>query len=668
MKRFLLSLFAVLLIPVQGWGQASVLQGGSWQPGYLPTYSASGGTSQPVVQNSGPAAGTGVGVRELALIARGTGTAPYAGQGSGQLGTIFQIQDAPSSNASGYHALSFSANAQGGGLIAYNAYGGASALPLKLNVNGSTYEFPFILSGVGGPGSSTVGHLACWNNTSGTLLSDCTTIPSGTNIPSPIVTGGTFSAPAITGGTISGTSITATISGGTINNTPIGATTSQVGYFQPVYSMLNGYGNQGGGSAWQTQGHANWNVVQTSIAENPTEWQVYSNASMGIAQAQIGTDQLVRISGTPFSASWVGAVTFYYGGSGYKVATVTDGNNMTVQTVGGGAVSWGATANDTFYYFVTSTSSVCNTSGTAVTWVSGQPFIGFGASLTINGVAFTVASYNSATSLTLTGSAGTQTNAVCVQKLNIANALTTFRLQGLAGASEESFVITQQPSGAVIQTSYAGSGRYRRISVGTGESPVGTLDTMIQLVPNATLGVAGTLSLGGGFGAEAVRVPSLQNQVNYSLIGGNTTGLTPYISARGSDATVGLNIDVKGASTVTFTSNTFGNTEFQVLGGAGSSWLTVASNGSGSPVLASNGAAADINVRIAPKGAGLVVAGSPIRLQNYTVASLPACAAGTAYSFAAVSDATAPTYNAALVGGGAVRVPVFCDGTSWTSH
>lgn len=172
MKRLLLSLFAVLLIPVQGWGQASVLQGGSWTTGSVPVYSGSGGTSQPVVQNSGPASGTGVGVKELSVIARGTGTAPFVGQGTGQLGTVVQIQDAPSTNSTGYHALSFSANVNSGGLIAYNAYGGAAALPLRFNINGSSYDFPAVLSGVVGPSSTTVGNFAVWNNTSGTLLAD----------------------------------------------------------------------------------------------------------------------------------------------------------------------------------------------------------------------------------------------------------------------------------------------------------------------------------------------------------------------------------------------------------------------------------------------------------------------------------------------------------------
>jgi hypothetical protein len=51
-----------------------------------------------------------------------------------------------------------------------------------------------------------------------------------------------------------------------------------------------------------------------------------------------------------------------------------------------------------------------------------------------------------------------------------------------------------------------------------------------------------------------------------------------------------------------------------------------------------------------------------------TVATLPTCNASYKGTILAVSDATTPTYNGALTGGGAVVVPVFCSGASWTSH
>ena len=55
----------------------------------------------------------------------------------------------------------------------------------------------------------------------------------------------------------------------------------------------------------------------------------------------------------------------------------------------------------------------------------------------------------------------------------------------------------------------------------------------------------------------------------------------------------------------------------------------------------------------------------PIILQVYTVATLPS---GTVGMMAYVSDALGPVYAATVVGGGAVKTPVFYDGTNWTVH
>lgn len=171
MSRLLIILLA-LFLPTQAFSQATVLQGGSWTAGRVPMYSASGGGSQPTVQQSAPASGGAQSISELSLIARGTGTAPFVGQGTGFLGSIACLYDGPTTGA--YHQLCLSPDATGGfGLLSYNAFGGASNLPFKMNINGTTLEFPFIATGVVGPGSSVVNNLACWNNVSGTLLKDC---------------------------------------------------------------------------------------------------------------------------------------------------------------------------------------------------------------------------------------------------------------------------------------------------------------------------------------------------------------------------------------------------------------------------------------------------------------------------------------------------------------
>ena len=61
----------------------------------------------------------------------------------------------------------------------------------------------------------------------------------------------------------------------------------------------------------------------------------------------------------------------------------------------------------------------------------------------------------------------------------------------------------------------------------------------------------------------------------------------------------------------------------------------------------------------------LALVGDILKLKAYTVGTLPA---GTVGDMAYVTDALAPTYNATVVGGGAISVPVFYNGTNWTAH
>jgi hypothetical protein len=50
---------------------------------------------------------------------------------------------------------------------------------------------------------------------------------------------------------------------------------------------------------------------------------------------------------------------------------------------------------------------------------------------------------------------------------------------------------------------------------------------------------------------------------------------------------------------------------------------------------------------------------------NYTVATLPSASVSGSGARAFVSNALTPTFGATVVGGGAVAVPVYSDGTNW---
>jgi hypothetical protein len=75
-------------------------------------------------------------------------------------------------SAGGWNSLCLKANTAGAATISLQNYGTASSQPLNFVINGTPYTFPFSISGILGPNSSTVGDLAIWNNSSGTLLKD----------------------------------------------------------------------------------------------------------------------------------------------------------------------------------------------------------------------------------------------------------------------------------------------------------------------------------------------------------------------------------------------------------------------------------------------------------------------------------------------------------------
>ncbi len=179
-----------LLFTSPAWAQSALLQAGPVTPGHAPMYIGSGG-SQPIVQDSGPAAGggAGVGLSEIGVTVRSTGTGPFANAGTGPSGTNFCDYDAPTTNATGYHYLCLSPNAQGGGLLAYGAVGSASTLPFQFLINGQL-SVPATASGY------LAGKVLCFSLSS-TAIVPCPTQPATMAYQN-------ANAVAITGGTITG--------------------------------------------------------------------------------------------------------------------------------------------------------------------------------------------------------------------------------------------------------------------------------------------------------------------------------------------------------------------------------------------------------------------------------------------------------------------------------
>lgn len=237
MKLPILLAAVLALIASDGLAQSAVLQGGAFATGRVPMY-ANSGSSQPVIMDSGPAAGgaTGVGISELLIVARGTGSAPFAGDGTGPNGEIVCLYDGPTTGEN--HYLCLSPNADGGALISTGAQGGADEQPLSFIVNGVPLSFATVADYEAGAVvcfDDTVETLVPCPDTTGTgdlVFSEAPTINDAILTDPTIsgtvnITGATLTNPTITGGTITGLSTPlAIVSGGTGSTTASTARTA----------------------------------------------------------------------------------------------------------------------------------------------------------------------------------------------------------------------------------------------------------------------------------------------------------------------------------------------------------------------------------------------------------------------------------------------------------
>ena len=125
MRSFVLAL-TIFALPAQA--QQGVQPSGSFTPGH---------TVQ-VLNPSGTAIGDAGGSAGSAL----PGQNYLTELGITNTGAPLCINDALTNNPAGYHQLCLGANAFGGGVLSYNAVGGATELPLQLIVNGVTTTLP----------------------------------------------------------------------------------------------------------------------------------------------------------------------------------------------------------------------------------------------------------------------------------------------------------------------------------------------------------------------------------------------------------------------------------------------------------------------------------------------------------------------------------------------
>lgn len=397
-------------------------------------------------------------------------------------------------------------------------------------------------------------------------------------------------------------------------------------------------------------GHHNWMITQPD--NGPMQAQLYpgygGKGHFGTTAHCVSPDKLVADL-APFDTTqirpgnhvgWAGAV--------YKVASVIDGTTITVTKFDGSSPAFVTnTTPKAFYMSYECAMFTANVSGTTVTRISGDALpYGFGGDhmyAIINGTRYSVAqgpeSTGNPSTITLTTSPGTLTNA-SVEFYRIYGPwayVTLFRLQGLGGGVETNggmaFTIKNQLrvfNGGDPNDPLTGDVKVNGKRVILGQSDGGSDDELVEVGGNYvtlggrpgqtnrnwfemdSLGVAiAPILKAEGPGTNIPMVLSGKGTGNIQLgLGTNNllavqsaTTFAPALASRGNDTNPDMGFDLQGSGTFRFTAGTFGRTVAEIYAPSGStSWPTMSAINGTYAAFGVAGAAANIDVRVVPKG------------------------------------------------------------------
>lgn len=321
--------------------QSTVVQAGPTADGHVPMYLGTTQGLSPTIQDSGTAAGggVGVGISEMGLAARGFGDGPYANAGSGPNGENWCDYDGPITGE--YHYLCLSPNALSNALISVGSGGGATTLPLSFAIDGIVQPLgtvasvglamPAQFAVTGSPVTSTGTLTASWNTQSANaVLSGPTTgaaaLPTfralvGADLPLP--------GPSSRGGVQSIGPVTHQF----VNSIGTSGVTTVA---QPDASDLSGTLTIGQGGTGQTTANTALNALLPSqAAQSGKALETDGTNASWVAVAGTGTVTSVAltapsefsVAGSPVTAagtlalSWANPVSVANGGTGLASGT-----------------------------------------------------------------------------------------------------------------------------------------------------------------------------------------------------------------------------------------------------------------------------------------------------------------------------------------------------------
>jgi hypothetical protein len=230
---------------------------------------------------------------------------------------------------------------------------------------------------------------------------------------------------------------------------------------------------------------------------------------------------------------------------------------------------------------------------------------------------------------------------------------------GVAGTLIASSTITL--SGATTSATTIGTAATTGTTTIGGISQTGLI-TLGQSTATHTLNIDAGATISGATKTINIGTGGVSGSTTGVNIGSATSGATNGITINGSTAIVsatsrvGIGTDSGGSISLGRIDNTASSPYIDFNSGA-----TPVDYDTRITATGGNGTAGNGTLTVY----GNMVLNNPVKLRGYTVATLPA---GTEGMIAYVADAVAPTYLGALTGGGAVKCPVFYNGSAWVSH